>query len=1320
MERESERKVLREGSQSSGRGYQRVFSQTLVFLLHSTAIHNNHLAMSSLRLALKQSLEESGPPKPAKKRKVGRPRGRPPKQQQQQRSPGDPPRKRGRPRKHPIVTLQKEEEGSFSSENEFSVSHESSESEVEQDDHELHKEQRKLKRKRERHSAANTIQSRWKRTKQPKEKDDDEQETPRPAAAATAAASKKSETTDETSTVKKGKAKTVPPPSPELVVWMRGLSIKKQKKHVAAGMRVKVRFATNVRKRDGKIVRRLKWYGGLVTKVSTGGSKIRIKYDDGTSEVSKFPDKDIIVDDTGNGEHLESAQRFIPPPGVLDKGERSSPVQEKQTEKKHDDEEEKELENKSVTPKPDKNLDDEDEEKASTGTDASSQVMKLSPPTPPVRSAAKAAEKAFSTMKARRRSSIESQDEGNDSHDDQSDSHDDEEPEAVEIPRKEEYRPPPSKPKLTIHLKPPKASSEHKRQQSHSSSEEEQHTDESSDDAMSVEEEASHKEEEAASKLSMANSEDTEEASQPSKGQFARRKRAYDRVGGEESTEEPRAKKRMANVKQEEDDAGTPSSTGLERQFVNDEEQDGKISEEDKAVSEPGPDPSPSEGAEQERKRKREEVEPSSSPRPSPQSPSSTTEPPSQLSADLKESTSEADLSKPVSSIATSKKTPPELEEAASEGLVLTSSKNSAFDRKDKAAGKDSSVRVVSSDIDKMEGLQSTTPLAPQEEESSADDSVSKALAPVARSGRRAAQQANERIAARQEIVIQDLYAKTKKRKEKAELKLFSSERKRKPRSEKEEEDDDELEWVQCDNCLKWRILPSNVQTDELPKHWYCEMNVHDKLRNNCDAPEQTPQEIAKEKRRRKRKLAKLARLEAAGELDAESAATQKSALKKEKKFERKKERARSPMPEKKGLQEDDKAADSTTKSRTKRASPFSSEDSAQAAESPRSDTGSDSQKSGALRKQSSFASTGRKSRSDEADDASNAEGDGGESASTKVVKVARRGPGRPRVNKEGRDKGAKGGKKDPDNQEWVMCEKCHKWRKIPPHMSADSLPEVWYCTMNTWNPRAATCDAEEDKADPNTREFGIYGSGVSTASYGNKLSYRNLIFGTGRKQNRPVSERTRAAESLFLAPVDPSSEGTSYPTVMYANSSMFMSRTGNNSKPSVPDDGTISLFSLMSHSNLWAELRGANLSLAKPDKPESIDANQSYDFLSDNAKQTMKQLVLHALGSDTLACHDVLFEAQCREWTDVPEAWSEIRASCTIDIVQGALSESVADGLVEIVQGDANNDLSQPKYRRFQQKKTSPNRATRCIKIAKPWKKARSNVTPGFCNLHV
>ena len=46
------------------------------------------------------------------------------------------------------------------------------------------------------------------------------------------------------------------------------------------------------------------------------------------------------------------------------------------------------------------------------------------------------------------------------------------------------------------------------------------------------------------------------------------------------------------------------------------------------------------------------------------------------------------------------------------------------------------------------------------------------------------------------------------------------------------------------------------------------------------------------------------------------------------------------------------------------------------------------------------------------------------------------------------------GGKKEavPEDMEWVQCEKCEKWRRLPPNLSAADLPDVWYCSMNTWD----------------------------------------------------------------------------------------------------------------------------------------------------------------------------------------------------------------------------------------------------------------------------
>eukprot|EP00981_Chlorochromonas_danica_P001681 scaffold369_cov177-Ochromonas_danica.AAC.14 len=45
--------------------------------------------------------------------------------------------------------------------------------------------------------------------------------------------------------------------------------------------------------------------------------------------------------------------------------------------------------------------------------------------------------------------------------------------------------------------------------------------------------------------------------------------------------------------------------------------------------------------------------------------------------------------------------------------------------------------------------------------------------------------------------------------------------------------------WVQCNNCDKWRSLPSTVDPNTLPDIWTCDLNVYDPARANCEAPEE-------------------------------------------------------------------------------------------------------------------------------------------------------------------------------------------------------------------------------------------------------------------------------------------------------------------------------------------------------------------------------------------------------------------------------------------------------------------------------------------------
>ncbi|KAM9486599.1 uncharacterized protein Hap1MRO34_006574 [Clarias gariepinus] len=45
-------------------------------------------------------------------------------------------------------------------------------------------------------------------------------------------------------------------------------------------------------------------------------------------------------------------------------------------------------------------------------------------------------------------------------------------------------------------------------------------------------------------------------------------------------------------------------------------------------------------------------------------------------------------------------------------------------------------------------------------------------------------------------------------------------------------------QWVQCDDCLKWRKLPDGVDPKKLPKSWLCHMNPDPKYRNCTDEEE--------------------------------------------------------------------------------------------------------------------------------------------------------------------------------------------------------------------------------------------------------------------------------------------------------------------------------------------------------------------------------------------------------------------------------------------------------------------------------------------------
>jgi hypothetical protein len=101
----------------------------------------------------------------------------------------------------------------------------------------------------------------------------------------------------------------------------------------------------------------------------------------------------------------------------------------------------------------------------------------------------------------------------------------------------------------------------------------------------------------------------------------------------------------------------------------------------------------------------------------------------------------------------------------------------------------------------------------------------------------------------------------------------------------------------------------------------------------------------------------------------------------------------------------------------------------------------------------------------------------------------------------------------------------------------------------------------------------------------------------------------------------------------MYANSSMFINRSNTARATEERGGQKPSFLELMSHSNLWTELRG--LSRRLHDQPvggrfrlghlAAIDL--SFSSLPNQTKDDMKEMVYYALGNSTLASHDALLK---------------------------------------------------------------------------------------------
>lgn len=629
----------------------------------------------------------------------------------------------------------------------------------------------------------------------------------------------------------------------------------------------------------------------------------------------------------------------------------------------------------------------------------------------------------------------------------------------------------------------------------------------------------------------------------------------------------------------------------------------------------------------------------------------------------------------------------------------LVGSKNSAFARTQNSPkeGKD----ILDLQAPNLESIGQEDSEEPKPLSRAASRASTESL-PSVRSGRRAAQQAKEKLNSKQEKEDETVPESGKKKKK----------RKRKEGSDGDNESDpeDEMQWVRCDKCEKWRVIPPVLKKSSLPKHWYCHLNVHDPKRSSCSAPEQSAKQAVKEYKRAKkraRKLREQAELEnmpddskqglGKGSRPSTPTTSQKPASPMPEKGEKSPKPTKgvlSPKGPKKVLSSRKLAA--ASEDSTKRSSPTATEDNSQ-------DSGSDSQQ-----KVEKKAKKGRPPSQPQT-----AETNADEKEAEPKKPGRRRGRPARNANRDAQEK------KDDDNVEWVQCEKCEKWRKLPTHITADELPDTWYCSMNTWNPGSASCESPEDKADALHQEVGGFGGNMPQGVVG-KFSYRSMIFGNGRKHNRPMSERTRAAESLFMREID--DDENPHPTVMYSKSSAFLPRVSNFTKSQSVEEKGLGIFDVLSNSDLFGELRGIGAPmpvLSTNVHEQSFPKFLTFENLPENIKLVIREGVLICLGSNILSADDIVLDAQHFPWDSLSRDLVEIQAFINADIIINTILSLVRDGLVEMTcLRDPYLPISEwtPKYRRVRSRRDIESeetpKASRCMKIAKPWKQREGNST--------
>jgi len=961
---------------------------------------------------------------------------------------------------------------------------------------------------------------------------------------------------------KKGKPKAVPAPTQQVLAWVMGMSPDKQRRKITPGMRVKVRFVNPT----------LQWYGGVITAVAPKGDKVKIKYDDGTKESASFPDREIVIDADGNGEHSpkveDRVKAFRPKVIGITLGAVPLNVKKKKTKKKKKDRDRRDGHNLKT------------DNKQNVKREIRRDMLPNDGVTPPSSNAISSINAANSTGAAKEERNAKAA-ENETTNCIVKDTNIVGEFGAADIVT-EVF----SSPIATVLPQ-----------------------------TLLTTTETVYKPASTCSAVAGNNEQQIQ-----SDSEIALEPIVIKSNSGQDPTTRKQSVEDICNTNfRSRSSSPIPkkeSTIGSYRAALDNvkasrlDDYAADVLEQNTIFTEPAESNDPFQEA-------------------------------------LAINTAFGTVSQPDSAAIES--TPVEKQEMPIEAENHTLEK------------KESSVSSKPSDDTTHNGDDPTHDRASDNEgkisitenESMSDDDMKSTKAGL---------KAHQRIASNEERVIGETRGK-KRRKDKEDVR----------RGKKSDSKEDVEDWVQCDICSKWRLIPS---VKDLPEKWYCQLNVTDPKRSFCAAVEQTPKEVARERKKAKNAAAK----KLGGRRSVSPAAVP---------------RRNSSQKLKEG-----------------------------------SDHGSD--------KRRNSPSLDKSMSEDSVDDfqsstkkkiiASNPSMEDEDSDNEVVVPQPRRGRRGRRSNEEkGEGRQGRRGKKQKEDkqQEWVQCEKCEKWRRLPRHISAEDLPDKWYCSLNDWDPRSASCAVQEDYKieDEKGKENTILTSnGQVGAVGGSKLSYKCLI----RRPTRNITERMRATESIFsshAAEADGEQSGAQA-VVLYANSSMFLKRPNYHrmADQHEPDNvQKVLLFDLMNQSQLWKDLYCGLSPIAVDSYDESFDPLTNTDQGKSAVVETMKVMLFYTFGVKHMSASDILLDCQCREWEN--KYWIELSASFTYELVCALIDQLIKDGLLEVApqtSSEPENSLTATLFKRTgapddasrgqKKRKEMENRyASRSMKFSKPWKIANN-----------